>query len=196
MKSSLTLIGAVQAGHAEAWERFVRLYGPLVYQWCRQCGLQESDAADCLQDVMRSLQSGIARFSPAGEKASFRGWLWTVTRNHVRDFFRREARQFAADGGTDANARFARIPDRFPPDSIEDSLSLERDLLKRKALELIREKSDERTWQAFWRCAVEGESPTLIASDLGFTVNYIHKLRRRYLEKLRLDLGAFFDADI
>lgn len=193
-RTSATLILEVQRGYPEAWERFVRLYGPLIYAWCRQCRLQEADAADCVQNVMRSLQSGIAKFAAEGPGATFRGWLWTVTRNRIRDFLRDRDRQILPQGGTDANARLAAIPDIFPPDS-DESIRLERDLLQRKALELIREKSDDRTWQAFWRCAVEGESPTQIAADLGFTVNYIHKVRRRYLERLRRDLAGFLDPE-
>jgi RNA polymerase sigma-70 factor (ECF subfamily) len=37
----------------EAWSEFVRLYTPLVFAHCRRHGLQEADAADVAQEVMR-----------------------------------------------------------------------------------------------------------------------------------------------
>ena len=39
----------------EAWNRFVELYTPLIFAWARQVGLQESDAADLVQDVFALL---------------------------------------------------------------------------------------------------------------------------------------------
>jgi len=37
--------------NAEAWEQFVEIYTPLVYNYCRCRGLQDADAADVTQDV-------------------------------------------------------------------------------------------------------------------------------------------------
>jgi RNA polymerase sigma-70 factor (ECF subfamily) len=36
-----------------AWVTLVSTYLPLVYGYCRKCGLQDADAADVAQDVMR-----------------------------------------------------------------------------------------------------------------------------------------------
>ena len=41
--TSSSLLERVRAKQAEGWRRLVHLYGPLVYQWCRQCGLQAED---------------------------------------------------------------------------------------------------------------------------------------------------------
>jgi len=35
-----------------AWEKFVQLYTPLMFHWARKVGLQQSDAADLVQDVL------------------------------------------------------------------------------------------------------------------------------------------------
>ncbi len=34
-----------------AWERFVELYTPLLYQWAYRLGVPDPDAADLVQDV-------------------------------------------------------------------------------------------------------------------------------------------------
>ena len=38
-------------GDADAWRQFLRLYGPVVYGWCRHAGLQPADATDVGQEV-------------------------------------------------------------------------------------------------------------------------------------------------
>ncbi len=49
--TSTSLLGRVKSRDPDAWERFVKLYSPLVYRWARQVGLQESDASDLAQEV-------------------------------------------------------------------------------------------------------------------------------------------------
>ena len=46
---------------AEAWHEFVQLYTPLVFAHCIRHGLQEADAADDAQEVMRV----VAQYGPA-----------------------------------------------------------------------------------------------------------------------------------
>ena len=95
--SSRSLIRRVQLDDRRAWEQLSRLYGPVVYEWARQNGLQPDDAADVMQDVFAGLMKNIASYSHDG---SFRGWLWTVTRNKVRDHFRKRAGRDNASGGS------------------------------------------------------------------------------------------------
>ena len=47
---------------AAAWERFVDLYTPLVFQFARKRGLQEADAADVTQEVMKAVAAAIQKF--------------------------------------------------------------------------------------------------------------------------------------
>ena len=44
----------------EAWRQFVELYAPAVFRTCRRRGLQEADAADVTQEVLRSIAAGPA----------------------------------------------------------------------------------------------------------------------------------------
>src|SRR5437762_6031155 len=73
-----------------AWSRFVDLYTPLIYSWGRQVGLQESDAADLVQEVFALLVVKMPDFAYDRHK-SFRAWLRTVTLNKWRDRCRRLA---------------------------------------------------------------------------------------------------------
>src|SRR5438093_3913708 len=75
---------------AAAWDRFVELYSPLLFHWAKRLGLQDSDAADLVQDVFLLLVRKLPQFEYDGQKC-FRAWLKTVFTNKWRE--RRRLRQ-------------------------------------------------------------------------------------------------------
>src|SRR5436309_658081 len=44
--TSTSLLARLRARDRDAWSRLAKLYGPLVYGWCRRRGLRAEDAAD------------------------------------------------------------------------------------------------------------------------------------------------------
>src|SRR4051812_17750364 len=68
----------------EAWSRFVNLYSPLFFLWARHLGLQDSDAADLVQDVLTTLVQKLPCFEYDHGKG-FRGYLRTIVLNKWRD---------------------------------------------------------------------------------------------------------------
>ena len=110
--TSTSLLERVKAQDPKAWKRLVALYGPLVYDWCRQSGLHGEDAADIGQEVFGSVAAKVAEFRRDRPGDSFRGWLWTITRNKIRDPFRQQQGRAQAQGGTDAQQRLAQIADQ------------------------------------------------------------------------------------
>jgi DNA-directed RNA polymerase specialized sigma24 family protein len=142
----------------------VHLYGPAVYQWCRQCGLQAEDMADVAQEVYIAVATGIAadRHDRVGD--SFRGWLWTITRNELRDHFRSLEGRAEAQAGTTAQQRWAAIPER-PPESPDLSRSdLAAPPPEYQALEVVRAEFEDRTWQAFLRTTVDGSGEAVFST--------------------------------
>src|SRR5262245_64357028 len=101
-----SLLERLRAGQPGAWERLARLYGETVYGWCRRAGVPEADAADVSQEVFAAVARHIDDFRRERPGDSFRGWLWTITRNKVRDHFRRRAEQARAAGETTKPAGF------------------------------------------------------------------------------------------
>lgn len=90
------------SNHA-AWQEFLRLYGPVVYGFARNRGLQDADAADLVQDVMRSVMNAIGRFDYDRRQGTFRGWLFTITRNKVFNFVSARRIRPQASGGSGAH---------------------------------------------------------------------------------------------
>src|SRR5882762_6284047 len=89
------------ANHA-AWQEFVSLYGPVVYGFARKRGLQDADAADLMQEVLRSISLAIGRLDYDRNQGTFRGWLFTITRNKVFNFLSARRIRPQASGDTTA----------------------------------------------------------------------------------------------
>src|SRR5213082_840768 len=82
----------------DAWQEFVRLYAPVIYGFARKRGLQDADAADLMQDVLRSLSTAMGRLDYKPVRGTFRGWLFTVTRNKLFNFLDSRGRRVQATG--------------------------------------------------------------------------------------------------
>jgi RNA polymerase sigma-70 factor (ECF subfamily) len=187
--TSRSLLERVKNDEPAAWDRLVALYAPLVFQWCRSWGLREQDAADIFQEVFQAVSAHIGGFRKEREGDTFRGWLRTITRNKVHDYFRLRNRQPEGVGGSEAQDRLVQLP--APQPGEESSLleqSGERGLVAR-ALELIRCEFTERTWQAFWWTAIEGRSAPEVASELSMSAGAVRVAKSRVLQRLREELG-------
>jgi RNA polymerase sigma-70 factor (ECF subfamily) len=187
--TSVSLLERVKARDEEAWQRLVQIYGPLVYQWCRRWELRAEDVADIFQEVFQGVAAQIGAFRKDRPGDSFRGWLWSITRNKVGDHFRRQGKQPKAAGGSDAQQRMLELPE--PPMDSDPSATAPNPI--HRALELIRGEFEERTWTAFWRATVEGHAPKDIAAELGVTPDAVRMAKSRVLRRLRQELADLAD---
>lgn len=192
---SSSLLERLQLREPEAWQRLVRIYYPLVHEWCERAGLQRADAADVAQEVFRGLAGSLERFDRDGGRNSFRGWMYGITRRQLLAFFRRQRDRPAAAGGTEAHRRMMETPDTedLSEDASRPGDADERLGLVRRALALIRDDVQDHTWQAFWRAVVEGHAPADIAADLGISVNTVYLAKARLLRRLREEFGDLLD---
>src|ERR687888_578740 len=101
------LVRIRDAHDTDAWRQFVQVYAPVVYGFARKRGLQDADAADLMQEVLRSVASAAGRLDYDPKRGSFRGWLYTVTRNKLYNFLDGRRRQVRGSGDTDAQERLA-----------------------------------------------------------------------------------------
>jgi RNA polymerase sigma-70 factor, ECF subfamily len=186
--TSRSLLDRARARDPVAWERMVALYAPLVLGWCRGWGLREDDAADVFQEVFRTVAARLDGFRRDRPGDTFRGWLRTITRNKVTDHFRRCRREPSAVGGSEAQFRLSQVPATVPADETGSVDAAEGGLLRR-ALEVIRDEFEPRTWQAFWRTAVDGRAPADVAAELAMTPGAVRVAKSRVLHRLRAELG-------
>lgn len=174
------------ANHA-AWQEFMHLYGPVVYGYARKRGLQDADAADLVQDVLRSVAAAIGRLDYDRNQGTFRGWLFTITRNKVLNFLaaRRNRPQGSGDSATN------RLLDSQPDGEGADTWELEyQRRLASLAMDRIKSEFQANTWQAFWLTAVEGLAAADAARRVGISPGAIYVAKSRVLVRLKEEVEA------
>jgi RNA polymerase sigma-70 factor (ECF subfamily) len=183
--SSMWLAGA-KANDADAWNRLVNTFGPIVYRWCRVSGVSESESPDVVQDVFAAVARGMDRFQREKPEGSFRSWLATITRNKVRDHFRQLARRQEAVGGTDALVSLQQQAEALASTICPQSMQSP---LVRLALEQVRAEFEPATWDAFWLTTIERKSAGEVSETVGISVASVYQSKSRILRRLRQELS-------
>jgi RNA polymerase sigma-70 factor (ECF subfamily) len=160
------------------------VYAPLIYGYLRKRGLQDADAADLTQACLRqvAVHVGTLEYDPARD--SFRGWLFTIVRNRLRDFLARPRHLYEGSG----DSRVQRLLESQAAPEPDEAGGWDRDYqsgLFAWAVEQVRPRVQETTWQAFWQTAVEGRPGKEVARDLGLTVAAVYLARSRVMARLR-----------
>jgi RNA polymerase sigma-70 factor, ECF subfamily len=191
--TSTSLLGRAKAREGEAWRRIVELYGPQVYDWCRHCGLKAEDAADVAQEVFAAVAKNIEAFHRDRPGDTFRGWLWTIARNKIRDHFRGHKENPEGPGGTTAQQRLAQIPEQPPEASTSGASAASSNSLQQRAIELVRAGVEERTWEAFWQVVVEGKDAAGVARELGMSVQAVYDAKYRIRRRIRQQFDGLLE---
>lgn len=163
-----------------AWVRFVELYTPLMLRWALRQGLQPTDAADAVQDVMAVLVEKFDGFRYDSGR-SFRAWLRTVVVNKVRERARRKTAHTLPEPA---------VLDELPARAADEDDDEDRKLLVRRGLELIRGEFAESVWKAFWEYAVAGRPVGEVAAELGISPGTVYAAKSRVLTRLRLEIDS------
>src|SRR5262245_12106953 len=169
------------ARDGDAWERFVGLYAPPVYAFARKQGLQDADAADLTQDVLRSVSGAFRRGAFDARLGSFRSWLFTVVRNRLRDEMTSPKRRERGTGDTGALGEVVAAAND-PADLWEQECQRQ---LFAWAAEQVRPRFQPASWQAFWRTAVEGVRGADAAKELGLTVAAVYLAKGRVMAAIK-----------
>jgi RNA polymerase sigma-70 factor (ECF subfamily) len=177
------LIRLRNAQDQEAWRQFVQIYGPVVYGYGRKRGLQDADAADLTQEVLRAVSASVARLNYDPQRDSFRGWLFTVAHHKLHDLLVRLRR---AGQGSGDSAVHELLEEQ--PVAQEDVVLWDQEYEQRLftwAAEQVRCHFQDRTWQAFWQTAVEGKGGKEVAEALGMSVAAVYLAKSRVMARLR-----------
>lgn len=160
------------------WERFVRLFTPLLRRWAGRIGVSHDDAEDLLQEVFALLIVKLPEFRYDPTR-SFRAWLWTVFRHSALAWHKRQPRVSPMLDELDS------------PDLIAEAAEAEyRRYLLSRIMQIVQTDFPESTWSVFKQLAIEGRSGVEVARQFGMTVNAVYLARGRVLARLRLELAG------
>jgi RNA polymerase sigma factor (sigma-70 family) len=171
-------------GDARAWCQFVDIYAPLIHGFARKQGLQDADAADLTQDVLGIVAGSIQKLDYDPQRGSFRGWLFTVVRNRVRNFLTRRRPYEQGSGDTGANNLLHEQPDQAEDHDAGWEQEYERQLFA-CAAKYVQGRVHDWTWQAFWQTTVKGDSAKDVARRLNMTVAAVYLAKSRVMAQLK-----------
>jgi RNA polymerase sigma-70 factor (ECF subfamily) len=174
-----------QPGDSPAWRRFVDLYTPLLYYWARRVGLDQSGAADLVQDVLLVLVRKLPEFAydPA---RSFRAWLRSVALNKWRENCRREPPRREVQGVDLSAMAGPDAPREFEEGEYHQYLA-------QRAPALMRAEFQPATWKACWEQVVVGRPAAEVAAELGMSEGAAYVAKSRVLRRLREELNGLLD---
>jgi RNA polymerase sigma-70 factor (ECF subfamily) len=181
-----SLIGRLKdLGDGGAWERFVRTYGPAVYDFCRRRGVQDADAIDLVQDVLSQVVVSIRSFEYDPSRGCFRDWLGAVTRSKLARHWRAAANRPERPGLGD---------DEIAMPGLEAEWAVELDAhLLRIAIEAIRPHFEPTNWSAFEQTWRDGRPAPETAAALGIPVAQVYVAKSRIAKRLAEELRQLGD---
>lgn len=175
-----SLLAALKRGDEVSWRQFYDTYRPLIV-FCGRSRLKAAELDDLVQIVMVKVFNARERFRYDRSRGRFRSFLGRVVHNAVVDIRRRR-------------------PGGAPPADLEyDEFAAEWDREWRRhimdqALEILKSRVSEVTFQAFTLYALQGRPAREVAGFLGLRLAQVYqaKLRcglrmRRILDELRRD---------
>ncbi len=168
----------------QAWSEFVEIYSPLIYGIGRKNGLQDADAVDVTQEVLRIVARSISHWDYDVRRGSFRGWLFTIVRNELKDWFAKQRSAWVGTGNSSALRQLEEIA------TSDDKLSAVWELEHQQrvfswAAARVRGEVQASTWQAFWKTAVENQAAAVVAAELGMSVANVYVAKSRVMARMK-----------
>ena len=178
--------------NADAWCEFVDVYAPLIHRYGRQRGLQDADAADLAQQVLQQISKSVAEFEYDAAKGTFRGWMFTITRNKLLRMVEKEQQHAKATGDT----KIKLVLEQHADDSLEEDVwnALHEKRLFELAMTKARPEFKTSTWDAFQRTAIAGQKPQEVARELNVSLGAVYIAKSRVTSRLRQIVKGFEDS--
>jgi RNA polymerase sigma factor (sigma-70 family) len=175
----------------QAWEEFVRRYGPRIHSWCRGWGLQDADAQDVTQDVLVDVARQMRNFHYDPTR-SFRAWLKTLAHGAWCDFLRRPQQRWRGSG----DSKVQRMLDAVEAgDELARKFEEEYDRqLLEEAMAQVQQRVEPGTWEAFRLLAFEGLTGRDAAARLGMTVGAVFMAKSRVQKQLKEEIKRLESA--
>jgi RNA polymerase sigma factor (sigma-70 family) len=166
-----------------AWVEYIDLYAPLIYAYARRQGLQDADAADLSQEVLRAVAASVGRLEYDPARGRYRNWLFKVVLSKLSNWRAAQASRERGSGDTGIQQLLEQLPAADEGEAEWQAECQQR--LVSWACARLRREVTESTWEAFWRTAIHGQSAREVAAQLGLSVGAVYHARSRVLARLK-----------
>lgn len=184
--TSVGQLRLVQSGDVAAWPDFSERCRLVILRWCRWQGICADDADDIVQEALLIVLTKVGRFQHAG-RGTLRAWLKAIARRcWLTALMQREDSRLRELGVlySESNDEIARLEAEF------DEM-LRMSLLDR-AMQQVRGRVHESTWEAFVQTAIQGHSAEVAGAALNLTVGAVYSARARVQRMIAADFRHLY----
>ena len=201
-----------------AWREFDHDYAPLLRNVARKAGLTDPEADEVVQETLIAVAKKIGEFKHAGNRGSFRAWLYQQARWRIADQFRTRkranprtearpltpslspdwgegARRAGEGESEDATSADSFVRDAGAAASPEVDPAFERlwdaeweEHLRQYALARVKRQVSARQFQLFDLHALQGLSVRVAATAAGSTIAAVYMAKSRVGRLVRREI--------
>ncbi len=187
-----SLLLRAQNGEGNAWKDLTGLYRPLILGWLNRQGVPPSDLDDLSQEVLLSVVKHLPTFQHSGQRGAFRTWLRTIVCRRTADYWRTIDPNTQTTGGSGATAALQQIAD--PDSELNRQWDEEHDkYVIHCLLDLVEQKFEPVSLQAFRRLALEGACGADVAQELNLSIAAVYVAKSRVLARIRQEAEGLID---
>ena len=180
-----TLIAKIQDQHDDkSWEEFVAFYRPYIYTVVKSMSLPTQEIEDVSQAILLALWERLPSFKYEPQKCKFRTWMNGITFNIVSNAkrkdhsYKKRNSKYALESGS-------QLPIEPEINKLMDSEWKKH--MTQLAIDNIRPAVSDRAMRCF-EMFYQGSSVDEIVETLEIKKNSAYVLRRRVLERLRIEI--------
>lgn len=178
--TSTSLLARLKESPANpSWSVFYRRYAPLVLSFARRKGCDPQQAEDVLQETMLRLVRALPGFRYDRQRGGFRAYLLKVVQNVIWSDLAKASRKRTAEAEVH---RSVSLPSAKIEKEWERAWQAN---LVAEAMDRVRTRITQTTYESFLLYAVEGRSALAVARQLGIDRNAVYQHRNRTIRLLR-----------
>jgi RNA polymerase sigma-70 factor (ECF subfamily) len=168
-------------GNESAWVEFDSRYRTLLVRFCMSQGLNHADAEDVAQLVTTNMVKYLPRFVYDPGRGRFRDYLFRCARHGISSWRSLNGRRGALDLDMSREGVAGVESDPASTKAWEHEWIAHH---YRRAIEAVRTEVEARTLEVFER-SVAGESPAMIAREMGMSDAAVYKSRARVKDRMQ-----------
>jgi RNA polymerase sigma factor (sigma-70 family) len=186
-----------------AWRDFDHHYAPLVRNVARKAGLNDAEADEVAQETLIAIAKKIGEFKHAGNRGSFRSWLYQQTRWRIADQFRARARSRSASESHPLSASVSEDIAEGSGGTPELDQTFERlweaeweGHIRETAVARIKRQAGARQFQLFDLHVLQGLPVKAAAEAAGSTMAAVFMAKSRVGRMVRREIARLKAADL
>ena len=167
----------------EAWQLFVETYESFIIAILIKININQEEARDLKQIILLKLWEKLPSFKYEPERAKFRTWIYSVTKNtaisHIRSLNSEQDRisQYFSENESEATSEFNKL--------FTQEWQM---FISNKAMEKISEDFTPQSIEIFKQCLAGAKSSEL-ARQYNLQPNSVVRIKNRVKEQLMVEIG-------